>query len=328
MSEGEVDPASAAWVVEVRGPRALPPLVVAVGDAACVARLAERMPAIEFVLPGERQSDLELRLVGDSDGRARWVLLDDQGLTPWMGADIEPGGAQGLDQHLDKLVEVFRGVRQHQQRELLAELPGDLRVLAYFVDPSPDSESDFGDFARNPISELTGAPAYSSIREYQATGGSRHDDSGRRTVLRVENPHAFPIYIGVISIAEDYTSCAIFPAGGGGMEVQLLASGQSRDIPVLVMRGSAHWPSERPMRDRYLVMASKEYIDFGEFKGLAVPHRGHEESPPAPFVDAAAQRRRVLIEALCGARGSTRKVAYDDPSAFGVTEVDLLVRAP
>jgi len=137
---------------------------------------------------------------------------------------------------------------------------------------------------------------------------------GRMAMLEVRNPHDRELYVYVLSVAEDRYRNPIDPAPGELAE--RLAPGGAETVPVAVL-ARRDWPLDRPMRDRYLVIATTRRADFGIFAAEGTVRGGGERAFPPTVLHLA------LEESV--PRGVSVTAGSVD---WGVTAVDLLVEPP
>ncbi len=137
------------------------------------------------------------------------------------------------------------------------------------------------------------------------------DAGAHLCMFEVSNPYDRPLYLSVLSVAEDRSRNLIWPTDGRGDN--RIEAGAIKRVPFVAL-AHARWNLERPMRDRYLAIATEEPADFSALQQSA-QLRGGE----------AAKLPDVLREAIQGQTlrgGSVRKVGV---TGWGVGFADLLV---
>ncbi len=280
------------------------------------ARIASWFQGSERARPGTgdaQRSDLLLATDREGGGVA---LFTPEGLRLWQhAAPAEADRAAFVSELEAQLREELR----YRALFALANDPGTLHVSARFESPTPAELSQFVEAGRyahvhdaKPRLE-TGARS----SEYRATGALSADL--RLAVLVVENTSPRDAYISVLSVAEDRGRNLIWPLGG--QQDKVLPAGESQRISVNV---TAHkdWNLTRPMRDRYLVIATGEAADFQPMTRVATLRGG--------AADTASGARMPEMLSLALEKPPTRgvKLAKVDGSGWGVACVDLLVAPP
>lgn len=237
----------------------------------------------------------EYELESSSDGE--WTLATREGQVLCSGAN------EG------DLAAALRRELRYRALLALAHEPGALQVEARFESPTA-AECQIGGrtLLSAEVRPRVGAGGAAASGECEALG-SRTSETPRLAMIRVRNPHDEDLHVAVISIAEDRTCHAIWPYPGA--RDNELAPGSARDIPVgLVVQET--WPFERPMRDRYLVVATRSYFDPQVFEQDSLTRGARADALPG------------LLE-LALNRGTTRGAEPVDGSAWGVTTIELLV---
>src|SRR5262249_11110333 len=119
------------------------------------------------------------------------------------------------------------------------------------------------DSALAPASDGRGTAAGSAWR---ARGTADPERELALAMLEVVNPSQQPLHVGVLSVSEDRGRALIWPHAGERDHV--LGPGESVSVPVNVT-SSPSWTQARPMRDRYLLIATREYADLEPFESRA-----------------------------------------------------------
>jgi len=141
------------------------------------------------------------------------------------------------------------------------------------------------------------------------------EGTGAMVTLTVTNESAELLHIAVLSVAEDRAVNVIW----GKDSNNVLAGGSSQSMTV-ELGPDPKWQHDRPMVDRYVVIATPRFADFGPFESRApVLTRGGklETGAMPPF----------LAGALTGAttRGGNEKAG---PPAWGIQWLDLELVLP
>lgn len=220
------------------------------------------------------------------------------------------------------LLEALRAERRWRALDLLALERGALPLAASFrtvreaeiASLYRPAEVVEPDALRQGVSRVVGAYELSADeREAAAAAGQR---PLRMVVLDLTNPHGIELYAYVLSLEEGRAVESVAPLPG--QEPLLIPVAGERSIRVEV-RARRDWPLARPMRDRYLVIATDRPVDFSLFRSrgaLRGPADGSRRPPPL--------LARALEEGLV--RGGPR--ASTAGAGWGITTVDLLVDQP
>jgi hypothetical protein len=137
--------------------------------------------------------------------------------------------------------------------------------------------------------------------------------TGAMVTLTVTNESTELLHIAVLSVAEDRAVNVIW----GKDPNNVLAGGRSESMTV-ELGPNPKWPHDRPMVDRYLVIATPRYADFSPFESRAPEHtRGKLETGAMPA---------FLAGALTGSttRGGNEQAA----PAWGIQWLDLELVLP
>lgn len=279
-------------------------------------RIAAWFQGSERVAPESGDTRLSaLRLGADRDGGGVALFTPD-GLRLWQHATPEESDRAAF---VGELEAQMREELRYRALVALANDPGTVRVLARFEPPTPAELAQFveaGRYARVLDAEARSEPG-SPTTECRAVGALSADL--RLAILVVENTSARDAYISVLSVSEDRGRNLIWPPGG--QQDKVLPAGASQRIFVNV---TAHedWNLERPMRDRYLVIATSEAADFLPMTRVATLRGGPQ--------DTAAGRGMPEMLSLALEKPPTRgvKLAKIDGAGWGITCVDLLVSRP
>ncbi|MFT7670822.1 MAG: hypothetical protein ACI8X5_003535 [Planctomycetota bacterium] len=135
--------------------------------------------------------------------------------------------------------------------------------------------------------------------------------SSSLAMLEIVNTYDMDLNVGVLSLEESREISMAFPVDQGSA---LLAAGERRLCPISIL-ARGEWPLDRPMRDRYIVVAWKRPFDLKQFERKATQRGDGNAAPP------------LLENALLGplTRGSATNVSY---RGWGISCVDVLVTMP
>lgn len=116
------------------------------------------------------------------------------------------------------------------------------------------------------------------------------DAGGGLLAIRVTNESDRPLYFNVLSVCEDRSIHLMWDSPD-----HILQPGRSKTLPVLV-GPSGDWQRERPMVDRYVVLATEEPCDMSSYAAKAPnwsARRGASEAPTAApqFLQMALRKR-------------------------------------
>lgn len=302
-------PAGALRAVEETRPAGEEPLALHVPDPQIAALLAHSTRV--RIVPGDgAAAEAEYELRAEDGGKL--VLLGTGGVRIWEERERLSRDDGSL---LARLEEEFREELSYRALLSLSEERGTLLVAAGFAAPTGSELEHYrgSRYARrldaNPRVEVVrgGSPGGGV---YRANGTTSSEDELSLAILSVESRESRPIHVAVLSISEDRQRHAIWPPAGETDHV--LAPGESVRIPVNVTT-DAGWSAGRPMRDRYLVVATVEAADLTPLSREARPTRGDRPALPMPPLLSLALERPPT-------RGSST-----DRSGFGIAVVDLYV---
>jgi hypothetical protein len=282
-------PGTPLRVVEVSRPAHLPALPVAIDSDALREALADN-PWVDA-----RAGEPDLRIRGET--RADAALETAEGVRLWARHSIEEAlAAEGRWQALWRL----------------PLTPGSLPISARFV--APDANELARDWAV-PMTAAAVAPVGDSGREFEGAFQTYSERSGELTILEIANEHDADVFVAVLSITEARQIAVIWPEDG--RQDNVLPVDGERRVPVWVY-AERDWPLQRPMRDRYIVIATRRHVSFESFTNT-----GRLRGGPEPDAD-------LLPGALRIAFTGTRTRGGNQPLSgfarhFGVISVDLLV---
>lgn len=159
------------------------------------------------------------------------------------------------------------------------------------------------------LSDLGGEAAGGTLH---VRGGYATDERYKIGFLTVKNPYDVPLYAHVLSLSEDRRVEPIFPRHGD--PPTQLQPGEEIERAIGVLAPET-WHLDRPMRDRYVVIATKARSDFSSFRS-------------APTMRSAAPQPSGILDMAFEASVLRGRRADVDPNAWGVTHLDLLVEPP
>ena len=294
VEEAPVSSERSLRVVEKARSSARPPLRVALGDAG----LGEPLGGASVeVLPRSRGPDY----VVDRDASGL-VMHTVEGIA--IGAAID-AAAPDLE---DRLAAMVASEQRWRAAFELGARRGAWPLVARFRIPET---AELGPFpGHRPATQVDGEPFLDG--GLHVVGGLAEDRPRSMVWLEVENLHPIDLFTVVLSVAEDRGCTPIHPIVGEPAEV--LPAGGSLRLPIAVI-ARRDWPLERPMRDRFLVIATRRRADFELFRSESAL-REARSAPPA-----------VLSLALDAAR-DRGPVPVDADEDWGVVAVDLLVAPP
>ncbi len=236
------------------------------------------------------------------------TLFAPEGIPIWHHA-LADFGPQPL---AEQLAEEWRKETRHRALEKLTR--GTLKISAHFVEPSAEDLKPLGSRAQSanprPLQgSAEGACAAGGI--YEALGGAEGGPLRiAKLVIQNESDCKDELYLYVLSVMESREQHLICNG------ISLLPGG-TQEVLVVVC-SAPDWPLERPVRDRYVVIATRVPADFRPFENVPVT-RGPEEPLLMPEILS------VGIQCL-RTRGLERASTKTD--GYGLTTVDLLVRDP
>jgi len=143
-------------------------------------------------------------------------------------------------------------------------------------------------------------------------GGHAGDELYQVGFLKVRNPYDIPLYGHVLSLSEDRLIEPIFPSQGN--PPTQIQPGEEVETPIGIL-APVTWSLDRPMRDRYVVIATKARADFSNFRS-------------APTMRSATPQPLGILDLAFEASVLRGRRADVDPNAWGVTHLDLLVEPP
>ncbi len=255
-------------------------------------------PGVELIRAARDDSFL-LQRAGDGV-----TLFAPGGIPMWHHA-LADLGPEELGRQLN---EEWRKETCHRALEKLTL--GSLEISARFLEPTAEELKRAGAQARSaearPLQKVAAGV-------YEAVGGS--NKSGLRiATLEIQNKSkcAEDLYLSVLSVMESREQHLICPQNN---EPVWLPPGGTQRVLVVVC-SAPDWPLERPVRDRYVVIATRGPADFRPFENMPVT-RGPEEPLLMPEILS------VGIQCL-RTRGLERASTKTD--GYGLTTVDLFVR--
>jgi len=321
-----------ARVVEVERPPGDEPPVLFLPKGAAEDRIAEALADV----PG-----LPLRFVREPGGGASYQLFRPEADAPFELWTV-PGGlplwreepaAKGIDgtdgrgrleARKEALASFLRQELRFRALLTLGEQRGGQLLAFDFEPPEPEALEKLSQTVQKPLvpvemlpntSRGIGGPSASGMLLVDRGGDDLLDVAEIRLHLE-DGPASRPMHVAVLCVSEDRTVSVIYPPTGE--QDNVLEPGQTKSIYLSIFAGK-HWQEKRPMRDRYLAIATERYANFESFvrDGVVVPHesaRGSAEPLPP-----------LLEQALTG--GTTRggMILRKSERSFGVVALDVFV---
>jgi len=204
------------------------------------------------------------------------AVFDTDGYLIWAeGRDLW-GAVQGTDERSpeEMLASVLEVETAYRTLLGLEEEPGRFNIEAHFVEAGQDLLEEYPN----------AHPAFDPATDSYAALGGADIDRPRVLILQVTNHEKQDLHVAVISLDEMRGRSLIFPSARVGRD-NVIAAGKMREFPVGLYIPET-WDEGRPMRDRYLIVATREYASFGPLLGSRT--RGADEPMPQPLRDALA----------------------------------------
>lgn len=313
--------------IEETRPARQAPLRLWIPDPALAARF-EKSERVHVERTDPRSAEYRLE-VEASDGRL--ALFAPGNLRIWKETE-EDQPIRASPEFVSRLEEnTFRRELRYRALFALSTEPGSLKLQARFRSPTDEELEDLG--TRNGYESAvdaqpriasaegvtaTGGRAGAAGAEYSAYGSIDSKKHLRLAMLDIQNTTDSRQYISVVSLTEDRGRNVIWPQGE--QRDRVLEKGAELPVPVSVVVNPI-WKDERPMRDRYLVIATSEPADFKPI----------EENPTlrgGPVVAADSKMPDLLKAAVEGPQTRGVKTIKPDYKGWGITTVDLLVERP
>ncbi len=316
-------------VVEVERPPGDEPLALFLPEGGLEDRLAKGLAG----LPG-----LSLRFEREPGGGAAYQLFrpaEDApfelwtvpgGLPLWREKTRGEGsdGAARAEGMKEELASFLRQELRFRALLALGEQQGGLPLAFDFESPEPKALEQWSRTLEKPLVPVEMVPNTSRGIGGPSSSGMLLVDRGGDDLLDVaeirlhmeKGPGTRPMHVAVLCVSEDRTVSVIYPPPGERDNV--LAPGETKSIYLSIFAGK-HWREKRPMRDRYLAIATERYADFGSFvrDGVVVP--------PESARGAAEPLPPLLEQALTG--GTTRggMILRKSERGFGIAALDVFV---
>lgn len=302
-------PAGSLRAIEETRPAGEEPLALHVPDPK-VAAIVARSSRVRVVPDGGARTD-DYALLAGEDGKL--ALFGPGGVRLWK--EREKLSRENGDL-ASRLEEEFREELRYRALVSLSGEKGTLLVSGRFASPEKAELEQFGPrydrrFDAAPRVESNGkGSAAGSV--YRAKGTTDLEVELSLAMLVVENKDSKPLHVAILSVSEDRERHSIWPREGE--KDRVLAPGESVRVPVNVV-ASPEWNEARPMRDRYLVLATLEPADFTPL--------AREQTTRG---EASAVRMPAIL-ALALERPRTRGIseASTNRSGYGLCVVDLYV---
>jgi len=274
------------------------------------AGLRAQVAALEGLRLADRPGSEAYRLARGSDGRPEWIAPGE--LCLWRGPEV--AAARGAPEA--STLGPAEILREQRYRALLAlsETPGGLRLEGAFRAPTPEESEKFARKVERTLVDARlgiwkSATGAAVGRLWRARGTPHPERELALVMLDVTNRATKAVHVAVLSVSEDRQRSLVWPPDG--QRDKQLAPGETVSVPVNVTRPE-QWIAARPMRDRYLLVATLQYADLRPFETQVQLRDTTELEMPA-----------VLQLALPTHRGM--KSARVDGGDWGVATVDLLV---
>lgn len=299
-------PAGGLRAIERTRTAGMPPLRVQVTDQELAKALATSQ-RIEIAGKGEL-ADYELV----RSGEGKLSFRTNEGLP--IGGTLPSIGEPGWK---EKMEEIFQQELSWLSLRALPLERGALPVKIVLREPTAEDlrrPKDPAGYMRPKVLDAGSPREPRATDELVVVGGFKDAAPVPMAVLDLTNPHNVDLYVTVISLAEDRGR---EPICFLGRESNVpLPAGESTSLltGIVIPR---EWPLKRPMRDRYVVIATRQPADFTMFRRES-SMRG-DEKPLPPLL-------RLAIEQADTMRGDS-PVAVDT-HGWGVSAVDLLVQRP
>ncbi len=262
--------------------------------------LEDLLPGSVEVVSDEADADILLRRLEDG----QLAIYDAHGNLIWAaGREFwnigSPDDERSPEEQLAAVLEVETSYRALLSLE---EEPGRFKIEACFQESSKE----------NLIAQYGSAQPHYDIATdtFTAQGGSS-ETRFRILELEVTNLEDEDLCVTVISLDETRARTQIFPDVTLGRD-NVIAAHQSRRIQVGLFVPET-WDEGRPMRDRYLVIATRDYANFAPLLGKTF-RNGPQDPMPQPLQNALAGPRTRGM-------GSSRVA---EPN-WGIVVVDVFV---
>lgn len=277
-------------------------------------QVASDLPELEIpgadIVRGDDSSLHSLR-VEERGGERRVRLYTPTGVVVWRSAPLV--GAPDPAALAADLAKAVENEQKYREVNALLSEPGTLRLTGHFR-PVTDAELEGPGGGRRWAARATRShvrlaqPLHDGFADgsYLAEIPPPKEGEMALATLEVHNPNPEPVYLAVLSVTEDRAVTLVHPVASES--VPALEPGATRTLHLALSVNDA-LGLDRPMRDRYLLIATESPADFQSMTQKTVL-RGADGVPP-------------LVRRAYGADGAGDVSTEVD--GFGVSAVDLFV---
>ncbi|MFG0316080.1 MAG: caspase domain-containing protein [Planctomycetota bacterium JB042] len=312
--------------VEVERPAGREPLALRVAHPALAERISERNDVRLVASDRALVHRLEVEPPDARPGSPATVVFRDvDGVRIWPGPTESAPREDWLDHVVDALAEPLRKERRYLEVMALAGVAGPLALESRFVPlTAEDLEGmDVGEGRRAAwgarMSDAAVRAFGSGVRRGATSSDfvatlDPHVDGAPLARLDVSNPTDQPVHVTVLSATEAREITVIWPPEGIDFVV-----GPHETRPVYTILGVQEGLElARPMRDRFLVIATREPANFHPLAQATTLRSAPRDAP--------AGVPPLIENALTGRVTRGRRLRVEEPEeSFGVAAVDVLV---
>jgi hypothetical protein len=196
---------------------------------------------------------------------------------------------------------------EHRYRVLSSTTPGGRYPIDIIVESATTEETNRHNRPAALVRTLTsgaivGAPAFAD----GSSGG------GALITIRVTNRSDEDLHIAMLSVSEDREINQLL-----GLDPDTIVRAGGSVSKLVLVGTNSSWPSERPMRDRYVVVATPHFAEFSAFVSRATVGLSRRD-------DA---RTATLPPVMRAALGGSASIGGDAPP-WGIATCDLQVVTP
>lgn len=312
------------WATEVERPGERQKLAVLVPHHRLGEELTRRYGERVEVVRGDGEQWLHRLEVVPADATpeqpASVRFVGPDGVRIWPGVSSERAGDDWLERAVEKFDVLADKERQYQAALELAQVRGALTVEPRFgrLAPAELRGPTTGGNWPQPMSDGGVRPLGAAGAE---RGGARSfdftakipTDPERRPLARLDirNPLDVDLHVAVLSVTEAREISVLAPREG---ETHWIPAGGTSSV-YAVLESDPELGLDRPMRDRYLVIATRETADFHSLIMQGSLRSASPESDAMPGLIRQALSARTL-------RGGTSTA---ETESFGIVAIDLLV---
>ena len=311
---------------EVSRPGGQPPLRILVTNDLLADRLKAKMGDRIRVLR-EAQGGPTHRIDVDpkdagADDAVTYAFCDPAG-TRLRSERLEKCGDDSwVEQFLSGFEELLEAEWQYRGMLELTRMDRGFDISCSFSKPTGDEEKKYG-LVDAEVRPLTVREAtYGGQAESNDFAVTFYPNKEQLLILEVSNNTDEPLFFSVLSVTEARAIEVIAPYEGE--ELQIPAHGSSR-APVQLVRPEK-FEEERPMRDRYIVVATRKQTNFHPhvqkttLRGGTPPDTRNSGLPP---IIANALSKTVVMRG-----GGAPPVEVEGKPSYGIATADLLVLSP